>query len=257
MKKESGKKLIFVLLIGLLLISSISFVLSQQTTTNPEDAAMTLREVGNWIGRFILTTLFGSSTPDPKEAVTHIFMGLVLFLLIYSIFDAMQFFGDEKKIFDWLISIGVTMLVLMALPPDFFNYILPSYGAMGAAILTMLPFLAIFIFSIRVRSIFFAQMTWMFFAIYFIGFYGLSAIGAYDGSKEIYNNVPAILYLIIGLAGLGMMWFIPLVRQLFGRGKRNEAVKDIENAGKLNKALMKARAEEMKGLRDEQETATK
>lgn len=248
MKKGFEKKFIFIVLISLLIIASISFVLADETARRAGEEA---RKVGQWIVDFFLTIIFGGGWEegalDPRAAVIHIFMGLVLLLLIYSVFDTMGFFKTEENNFNWLnwlISIGVTMIVLIALPPDFFNYILPGYGAMGAAIMSVLPFIIIFGFTIKIRSVPMGQMVWFFFSAYFIGFYVLTSLRVFDNTWE--GTIGGLFYLVIGGLGVFMIFFFPVLRNFILKGQTEGYVQSIESGGKILAADVLARGDEAK-----------
>jgi hypothetical protein len=238
---KRGIQATFLLSLVLLSVMQVNLITGQAPQETAEQLGNNANIFGNGIIKFFQAAL-GLNDASGFGLIVYLFMGIIILLLVYSTMDTMDLFG-KKNYLDWLISIAVTGLVLLALPKDFYSLILPSYGALGGALLTILPFLVIFFFSVRVKSIAFAQMIWALFGIYFMGFYAMSAISLWNADSYGYS----IIYGITGLLGFAMMFIIPYVRSIFTTGGTDEIVKDIENATTIRKAIQESELSQGKG----------
>ena len=210
------------------------------------------------VGDFLLAVVGLPKNGSPAETLTYIFMGLVLLLFIYSVVESMGFFGktgSQNTILSILVTIAITGLVMIALPREFFTAILPSYGAMGAAILTFIPFLMIFWFSIKTRSPLMARMVWIIYtlyhALYYVGltlgtnaitqdlnngnglfnFFGGTGTGGIENAA-IYPAIYTTFFGLMAVAGLLMNVFLIVIRARFYKDlTADERMKYAENMG--------------------------
>lgn len=234
------RKNVISMLVFLILLTT-TFVVAQ-SDLNPF-AAQKAGEDVNFLGKTFLSFIGGIflTDPTPLNILPTIFMGIILFLLIYSAIDTSDILKskDGNNPVIYLLTFAVTMLALIALPENFFAVILPSYGAMGATLLTILPFLIILFFTIKINRIFIAQIIWGLFAAYFVGYYAIIVMGLYDlGGAE--NIRYANFYIVIGLVGAAMFFLIGPIRAYFMKGASEEARKEVYLGGKKIDAALEA-----------------
>ena len=106
----------------------------------------------------------------PEVNITPSFLGITtsfLFMVLYTTVDVVF----KRK---WYFTIGmtaiVTVLSVVLTPDDLLSAVLTNYGALGSAILTIIPLLIILIFTVRIQSALVGRVLWMFYALYYFGF---------------------------------------------------------------------------------------
>ncbi len=222
--KKAGKILALIIL-GLFMVSFLVGIVSAQTQLE--------ENVRNFIQENILGPFFGD-----KEIATRSLFAILLFLLLYSIVPLI--FGEEKKVLNFLISVVITALALLWTPSLFIHSIRTEYGAMGAAILAVVPFLIILIFSIRVKNLFYAQLVWIFFIIYYFALY------IYNWAKTgSWLNTEMIPYLLSIIAGVFIFFFLPPIRKLLFKGKLEAIEESGEQIAKTAGLLHELQKEEV------------
>lgn len=106
---------------------------------------------------------------------------LLLGMIIYTVIST--FFAKSSKKVQWVITGAITAIAMMGIPGEVIASLESGYGAMGSAILAIIPFVIVFWFSVKVDSLPLAKGVWIFFAMYyatyaFIGFFSDAAEGA-------------------------------------------------------------------------------
>lgn len=223
--KKAGKFLALSFL-GLFLISLISTGVFAATA---DEIATTTQSTVTGAGKIIsaiFTPLFGE-----KEMMTRIFLSLLLFMLVYAIIS--QFFSSNS----WLqygISIAVTLLAMVALPAGLLEAIRTQYGAMGAAILTIIPWLVILWFSLKVNNLMFGRLVWVFYIIYYAVLMGYNAYtSTNDGGTSFH-----ILGIVLGIIALIVLK--PIRNWIFKgelEAKEEKALKGIKFREKTREVL--------------------
>ncbi len=117
-----------------------------------------------------LSALFAKIGATPTSS-TAILMGILLFMIIYSVIKKVEIFQSDDPTMSFLwsggIALVVTILAIMYLPENMIEIIGPQFGGMGATILTMIPFIIMFYFTVfAVDSLVLARLTWIVFAVY-------------------------------------------------------------------------------------------
>ncbi len=170
--------------------------------------------------------LIGVNPDDPNQdpavwngALTKIFFALLLFFVIKMSVDVM--FGDKKwtSIF---ISLSITVIAFLAIPTEILVALSVQYGAMGAALLTVIPFIVITLFTIKADSELIARGVWVSFVVY----YFLLFIYAWLTGEPKFS-FQDLVYLIAVIAGIIAFFFIPAIRKIIF----TETLKDIREKG--------------------------
>jgi len=203
--------------IFLLAIFLISFVSAEDVSAEGSAAA---EKATSWVAGFLGSTIgtIGTSLGTSLTSVmaSKILLWILLYLLIWDILLVFNF----NSILKYVIPFIITAIAMLALPEGFIGAISVSYGAMGAAILSVIPFIILFIFSARVESRLVARIAWLFFAAYFFGLaiYGWATNTGFAGR---------IAYIIAGIAGFIVFFFIGTIRNFMF----SEQLADSEEAG--------------------------
>ena len=231
MRKNPGK------IVGLTLFSLILLSIIPSLVVAADAGQVTSNIVTGVSGSIssALTPLFGD-----QELLMRTLFALLLAMLVYS---AVSVMFQESKVISWIISGLVTAIALYGLPSGFLEALRSSYGAMGAALLTIVPFIIVLLFSFRVGNGFIARITWLFFAIYYFVLY----IYNWAGLGGAWDSSAALPYLLGVIAGIIIFFFIIPIRKAVFKGKLEaveEEGKKIARRGGLLHELQKDELEE-------------
>lgn|GEM_PF-5861235 len=216
----------------LVFISMISGVLAKDYSDEAGGAAETFTSaVGGFFGE-ILSPLFGDS-----ELLSRVFFALLLGMVIFSIVGTM--FSSSGKVIQWGVTFAITCLALLGIPSVFLEAIRTQYGAMGAAILVMIPFMIILTFSLKSRSLVVARVTWFAYAVYYFALY-IYQISILEKGWLSSESIPYLAAIILGIL---IFFGVGGIRKLLFKGE----VEGIVEAGKKKIATRKA----LQGLQDE------
>jgi len=176
-----------------------------------------LSGAGDWLSS-ALAPFFGE-----KEMLTRVFFAILLFMIVQPIVS--QIF--KKGWVSWIVGGIVTLLALLALPSNFIEAIRVQYGAMGAAILSIIPFIILLIFTIKLQSKLMARLLW----IFFVGYYFLLYLDKVWVGKQAWLSGQTIPYVGAIVLGLVIVIFIGHIRNLLFKGEldseEEQAMRDI------------------------------
>jgi len=226
MKKERAK-ILGIILFGLILISALMILVNAQAS--PSDIGK-----ATWSGfKEGLKEVIGDNV-----WLTRILMAVLVFMIVYNIVATI--FGSSNWT-TWAITLVITVLGFIALPAEFLHGILISYGAMAAAILSIIPFLIILVFTIRIRSMLAGRILWIFFCVYYF------AIAIYRWSEAGYWTTESIVYGAAMIAGVAIFFLLGSIRKALFKGE----MKGLEESGRQvadrAKLLHKLQTTELKG----------
>ena len=224
MKKEMQRILILSFL-SMLILSFFSTLVFAQSPA--EQAAETTKGILTGAGEF-LSPLFSNN-----QLLTRVFFAALIFMIIYSVV-AMIF--SKNKFLVFAVSIIVTIISMLALPDTFLETIRTSYGAMGAALLSLIPFLIILVFTVKIPSLIAARILWIFFCIYY---FALLIYGYTKGEIDLPRTYAYIGAIIAG----GIVFFgIGAIRRAIFQGEMGaikEGGRKIAARGQLLHELQK------------------
>ncbi|MFH0711673.1 MAG: hypothetical protein V1889_00950 [archaeon] len=231
------KRKVFVFVLFAMFLSSMVGVWGADLTDDAIAAAESSVTFASGFFGTILSPLFGET-----EMLSRVFFALLLGMIIYSVISVM--FKGSSKTIQWIISFVITALALLGLPSNFLEAVRTSYGAMGAAILVMIPFIIILIFSLRVRSVLLARMTWVFYAAYYLVMY-FYAIITMNGGWITTESIP---YLAGFVGGVFVFFFMSGIRRLLFKGEI-EGIREMGEKGiEQGKLLKELKGKELKGV---------
>ncbi len=213
------------------ILSLLSVVLVSAQETNLEVWG---RTAAGSIARFLDTLRLNPSS------LSTILLALLLWMVLYSIISKMKLFGDGSKwghFVSGIVSIIITILVFIYLPQNFLESIVLQYGAMGAAILSFIPFIIIFYFTTAIiDSLLLSRVIWIFYSLYYLGLF----VYKWGLSVTEMGFTESIPYLVAFFAGLIIFFGIKTFRSWIIKGKleaKEETEKQKQARRKLSRAL--------------------
>ncbi len=244
MKRERtniSKKILVLTFFSILLISLVIGAISAADPVSKEEVTQTTKTITQNIAAVVsgifqgigdvLSPLYGD-----KAWFTQILFGILLWMILYSITETM--FGS--KYLTSIISLVIVFLVFIALPQDFLQSILISYGAMGAAILSVIPFMIILVFTVRVQSALVARILWIFFITYYAGILVYSWVTSGD-----FISSTSIVYLFALIAGILIFSFIGTIRKAIFKGEMSALKEQGNKVANRSKILHQIQKEEL------------
>ncbi|MEK6855191.1 MAG: hypothetical protein AABX73_03130 [Nanoarchaeota archaeon] len=231
MIKKSLIKISF--LFSLVLLSSLNLISAQETIA---------RSWGKTAASGIVDFL--DTLKLNPTALSTLLLGILLWIVIYSI--VMEVFGKKGKswgrLFGGAVSLIVVLLSFIYLPENFVEAIVLQYGAMGAAILAVIPLIILLYFSLRItESILIARVTWIFYIIYYFAIF-IYKIGTLDTSVPWPEYIP---YLAAMLAGALIVIFLGGLRKMIFKGDINDLEERGERVASRAKVLHQLQRREL------------
>jgi hypothetical protein len=253
----SDKKKVFtfvaVLSIFILLAASLAFAADPApattgtTGTSSSAAADNAAAVAKGVTAGVLKATGDFLKPffDNKELITRFFFIVLLFLIISPIIEVV--FGAANKWVNRGIAAIITLLAILWLPSNFITAIRDQYGVMGAAILSVIPFIILLIFTVRTGSILVGRLLWLFYVVYYFALYIYRVAQLYttSGTFSLFAT-QAIPYIGAIIVGILMLIFLSPIRKFIFKGemeKIKEAGTEVVERGKLLHKLQKKELE--------------
>ncbi len=191
-----------------------------------------------------LSNLFGE-----REIATKSLFAILLFMVLYTTIAAAF---KKKWLFNVLITGIVTALSIIWLPDNFLNAIRSQYGALGATILSIIPFVIVLIFTVKAESNLVGRILWLFYALYYMAVY----VYAIAIEKTGWLSVENIPYFAAIIAGLVLFIGLPAVRNAIFKGQLKEIKEEGAKVASRAKVLHKLQREELKAYEDVSDTAS-
>ena len=249
MKKETSNKILLGLITFIFLTSILSQIVLAADNVGDQLSNAQTREAGRAIGNVLISPFLGFAE-GVLQAIfgsqwaigTRVFFFILLWLIIGSIIPAVftNLGSTDNKFLQWMISFVIAVISVIAIPPEMLDNLLLSYGAMGATLLTMIPFAIILVFSITTPNGLLARATWIFFSVYFIGLYLYKIISA--------NGKAEIMYAVASILGFIMVIFLGIFRKIYNNmqasATEESGKKNVKKAG-LGMRVLKAAGEEL------------
>lgn len=217
--------------LSVFLISTFVSAADPTATVTPADVQEGVSTAKEYLSAF-LTPIFASFFGE-KELFSRVLLAILLFMIVYEVIDfAFKMEGWTRK----LISVIVTILGILVIPPEFVTLIRDNFGVMGAAILTIIPFLIVLAFSIRMGGGVMARAVWAIYALYYLIIYFYKWI---NSTNPWWSSPALIPYLLAMIVGIIMFWVIKPIRNAVFKGNmreiEEEGEKIVRRAGTLHK----------------------
>jgi len=209
-----------------------------EETPEPEEVADSITKFFDWIGRFT-GALFPEGDLDGKGQFSKLLFAIILGMFVYTAVG--QFFGDQTMV-KWVATVAITLVAFIGMPEGFLETIRSSYGAMGLALLSLVPFMIIFWFTVKADSLFISRVTWIFFSIYYALLFIVSMFkGMLWG--------PVFWFRLVGLfLGVSLFFFIPSLRKLIWKGQVESIEEGIGENAEKRSVVRTATQEDFKKL---------
>ena len=167
MKKEMVNKFFVFFMLTLFAFSFVASVVSAQETqptSRPTTSAGT-QIFGEAVSNFFNNLSNWSTNTFDKPIIVQILLYFLVFLVISSIVSFLPLFVDSQVI-RFLVSVSVTILSMILIPAEFLLLVVNPYTALGMTIISVMPFIFMFVFVRAViRNRFFKNLLWGFFAL--------------------------------------------------------------------------------------------
>lgn len=197
MNKQRGMKLLGITFI----LSSLTTLFSSLVSAQQNNFELLAQSIGK-----ALANGFSSIRIEPA-LLTSILLGILLWIIIQSIVVKVFNFGESKwsKAGGAAVSLIIVLLTFIYLPKNFIQAIAYQYGALGAAILTVVPFAIMLYYTLVVtKSRFLARVAWIFYTVYYFAIFlfgTLESEVAFDLTSGAWwaLNIPYIAAMIAGI----------------------------------------------------------
>jgi len=188
MKKET-RLLTFAVLILCLFLFNLSFVQSQtnEFSSNLKEFASSFQGP---ITNFIENTVAFAKT----------LFFILVFLIVDTILLYIPIFG-ERKFIKTLVALIVSILSVYFIPIDLIKPMLNPYSALGITLISILPFILMFLFArYMLINTFLKKMAWLIFSVVLLGVTIYTAIQDKNAYTWIYG-IASILSVVMVFAG--------------------------------------------------------
>lgn len=198
-------------------------------------AAALLEDIGTASYEFLKNIYL---TPD---TLSRLLLGLLLWIIINTIVGKIGLAGKGSSIASAAISLIMVVLAFIYLPANFVESAVLGYGAMGATILAVIPFVIIFYFAVTTESLFLSRIIWLFYMVNYLSlfFYKLATVSAWQ------ETIPYIGAII---AGLIIFIFLPTIRKWIFKGEIEGLSEESRKAAERRKVLLEAERESLESF---------
>ena len=221
------KRFLVLGILGLFMISMMAGVMGEETAKEIGTALGTeARGFGEGIRAFFVGLFGDADSKGGKGWLSKVFFAVLLGMIIYTTISS---FFPGSNFIQWGITIAITTIAMIGIPPGYLEALMVSYGAMGLTILTVIPFLVMVIFTVKVKDLMIAKGTWAFYVFY----YFFLIIGQWWNvrvANTVATAVSTAPYWIAFLGGIAMFFTIPYVRHWFDDAKLGTYVETAETA---------------------------
>lgn len=237
------KRIFVFVLVGMFLISMMGVVVGAEESelkgltpdgNNVEDGSKFWDSVKSafesFPGEKLKFTPIAEGLDDYKGWLYAILLGMIIYTVISS------FFSGSGPYIKWGISIAITAIAMIGIPPEVYNALEVQYGAMGSAILAVIPFAILLFFTMKVGSLLIARLTWLFFALYSLFMFWGRFFASASGEGWPY---------VIGFAAtICMIVWIKWFRKKWFKGELNSQIEIAEKKAKIRSAGRRLEQEE-------------
>ncbi|MBT3691388.1 hypothetical protein HOE04_04860 [archaeon] len=164
---------------------------------------------------------------------TLILFGILLWMVVYSVIRNIDLFKSNHGIWSAAFALIVSILAFNGFPPGFIEGIVIQYQAMGATIVTVIPFIIMVWFTTMSGiNLMMSRLIWLVYTVYYFSLF-VYKIGSADASIGIFaaENLPYIAAIIMGII---VLIFLGAIRAWAFKEKLDSKKEKAEN--KVKKA---------------------
>ena len=165
---------------------------------------------------------------------TRFLLGLLLWMVFYSVVTQVGLFKDLEPKFFWTggLALIFTLLSFIYLPKDFVAALSIPYSAVGATILTFIPFFIVIYFTVWVTdSLILARLIWFVFLAYYVVIFVyvvfFSELTNAAAGPIPYQNIWP--YIVVFFIGCFIFAYLRKIRLWVFEGK----ISEMEESGKM------------------------
>ncbi len=225
---------------GILGVFVLFLMLIMPTFVSAKDYSGDAAQVASAIRAFFSTLLMSGS----NEIFSRVFLALLLGMVIYSVISVM--FKESRPLIKNSITVIVTILALMGLPSGFLKAVMIQYGAMGATILVIIPFIIILTFSMQSKNLLIARATWLVYATYYFSMYFYEIFATNGLGWHNWLTTSTIPYIAGFIAGVFMVVMVGVMRTFVFKGKMESLEEVGENKVKERKNRLRIEWDRLK-----------
>jgi len=206
-------------------------------------------------------TLFGGATTSLADifnsigldagTLTKILLIILLWMVLFNIVHQLKL-GGNWRTGSAIIALIMAILAFIYIPQEAVNAIVLQYGAMGATILTVIPFLIILWFSLSTDNLFMARITWIFYAFYYFGLFIFKmATENFPETATFWQMITSsqeIAYMIGFIAGIVVFFMLPYIRNLIFKGEMEKLAEKGKHAAAVRKTLIRTERENLEAF---------
>ena len=232
------KRFLLVGILGLFLLGFMGGALGVKVDVENKDATEAGETVRAGLMSFVdfVKALFGGLSPEDGETaigsmqvITQFLFTILIAMLVYS---SSGMFFEEGSFVHWTATAVISILAIISIPVNLLEVISIQYGVMGATLITAIPFAIIVFFTIKVRNLVIAYVTWVFFIIYYFYLFITKLFAGKDllSPSFPFLTVDGIPYVLAIIAGIIMAVFLVRFRRwLYGATVEDEIEKAEQN----------------------------
>jgi hypothetical protein len=195
-------------------------------------------------GEDLIDTLSGavSGIADPiikfteqTVAFTKTLFFILVFLIIVTLLGTIPLFSERKGM-SILVAIIVSILAVFFIPTDLILPMLNPYSALGIGIISVLPFILMFLFVHNmIENHFLRSIAWMFFAVGLLGMTVYTSLLQSTDPSQYGNPLFSWIYGIASILALIMVFINERIDKAIWKGKLEGGVEQAER--RLDKRL--------------------
>lgn len=211
---------------GLIALSSVISTLAMTSLASAQDyVGPVIDSFKENIGSKIMTAIASSQTGFIK------FLFFILVFLVISAIVSMIPLFKEKKGISILVSIVISILSVYFIPSELITLMVNPYSALGAAILSVIPFAIMVLFTqYMLTNRFLKEIAWLFFAVLMVALMIYTQIETRQGPSWL-----GWLYGLTSVAAVFMLFFGKKLDKYIWRGKLEALEEGVDK--KIQKRL--------------------
>jgi len=193
------KSILVIGLIGLFLLSlSVSFV----------GAESWIKETADYVRPGINDLAGVFSELGESTNFVRVLFFILVFLIVFTVLSLVPLF-KEKGTTKTLVAIIISILAVFFIPTELIKPMLNPYSAMGVALLTIIPFVLLFLFTRNMlTNTFLRKIVWMIFTVILLGLVVVTSTNIYvkEGVSSISTGYTWFYGLVSILALIMVFW---------------------------------------------------
>jgi hypothetical protein len=230
------KSVVDYFLLGIVVVMLFSGLVAAQV--GPDEAATGLKKFAAAIADPII------KFTEETVAFTKTLFFILVLLIVGVIITRIPLFKDKQWI-AWMVSVIVSILAVFFIPTDLILPLLNPYSALGVGIISVLPFILMFLFvDNMIQNTFLRNIAWMFFALALLTMTVYTAVLQNSDPSQYGSPWYSYIYGIASVLALVMVFINQKVHESLFKGKLEGGVESAEQRMDKRLALDKLKERE-------------